>query len=579
MSQLSNIPKQSYFSAQLQSPITASQTSNIILTAVPSYTPSGETVRFNILDSGGVETITATGWNPTTKVLSGVVRAVATYDGETATAYPHAAGVTVVLSDDWKYFEDIQTAVNSKFDTAGGTITGPVAFSGASTTFRIPNLTEAQRDALVSPQNGLILFNTTSGEFQYYDSGAWQTVGTASVPNASETVAGVVELATAAQSGSATSIGETGARLVMPNSLNVTTSAGAADAGKNPVLNASGILDPTIVNATSTPTADAVVRGNGSGNINAWVGKDEQVFTANGTWTKPTNATFVEVIVIGAGGGGASGIRTNSGNNATGGGGGGGGAVSRAVFSASSLPSTVAVTVGVGGTGGAARTTDNTNGISGGDGGESSFGTWLKAGGGGGGEFGQGSGGAVSVAGGGGASSLNSAVLSTGGSPATSDTNSLSGQGISTVDNGVGRNSEWGGASGGGCTSTGPVAQAGGSSVWAGPGGGAGGSKATTTTTSGGAGGTVQSYTAGGGGAGGAAATNGTAGTDNTTLARGYCGSGGGGGGSSNGAVAGNGGNGGNPGGGGGGGGASNNGFNSGAGGNGGRGEVRVYSW
>lgn len=259
MSQLTNIPKQSYFSAQLQSPITAGQTADITLTQVPSYTPSGETVRFNILDPGGVETITATGWNPTTKVLTGVTRAIATYDGETATAYPHGAGITVVLSDDWKYFEDIATAVNSKIDTAGGTFTGPVAFSGASTTLRIPNLTEVQRDALVSPQNGLILYNTTAGEFQYYDGGAWLTVGTASVPNASETVAGIIELATASQSGSATSTGETGARLVMPNSLNVTTSAGAGDAGKNPVLNASGVLDPTIVNAATTGNSNVVL--------------------------------------------------------------------------------------------------------------------------------------------------------------------------------------------------------------------------------------------------------------------------------------------------------------------------------
>jgi len=285
MSQLTNIPKQSYFSAQLEVPIDGTQTTGIILSTVPSYTPTGEAVKFNILDSGGLETISATDWDPLTGELQGtVVRALPRYTGETAPNVEHGAGVTVVLSDDWTYFEDIQTAVNSKFDTAGGTITGATDFSGASTTFRIPNLTEAERDALGSPANGMLLYNTTSGEFEYYDGGAWQTVGTASVPNASETVAGIVELSTAAQSGSSTTSGETGARLVMPNSLNVTTSAGAGDAGKNPVLNASGFLDPTILNAQTTSTADAVVRGDGGGKIDgSWLDGTSRVINAGET--------------------------------------------------------------------------------------------------------------------------------------------------------------------------------------------------------------------------------------------------------------------------------------------------------
>jgi hypothetical protein len=291
MSQLTNIPKQSYFSAQLETGIDASQTTDIILTAVPDYTPGGETIRFNILDSGGVETISATGWTGTE--LTGVTRGVDTYDGESAVGLPHGGGITVVLSDDWTYFEDIQTAVNSKFDTTGGVITGPTSFSGASTTFRIPNLTEVERDAIVSPANGMLVYNTTSGTFQFYDGGVWDDVGTATVPNASETVAGIVELSTAVQSGAATSTGETGARLVMANSLNVTTSAGAGDAGKNPVLNASGFLDPTILNAQTTSTVDAVVRGNTGGKIDpSWQYGTSIAVTAGENLTV-ANAVFI----------------------------------------------------------------------------------------------------------------------------------------------------------------------------------------------------------------------------------------------------------------------------------------------
>ena len=62
---------------------------------------------------------------------------------------------------------------------------------------------------------------------------------------------------------------------------------------------------------------------------------DVQTFTANGTWTKPTGAKSVEVIVVGAGGGGGSGARTAAANTERGGSGGGGGAVSLGRFDAS----------------------------------------------------------------------------------------------------------------------------------------------------------------------------------------------------------------------------------------------------
>lgn len=96
-----------------------------------------------------------------------------------------------------------------------------------------------------------------------------------------------------------------------------------------------------------------------------------QIFTANGTWTKPSWATDGKELVIvhmwGGGGGGATATAVSSA-------GGGGGAFAYGYYIANNLSSTVAVTVGDGGIGGS-----NANGAIGGN---SVFNTTFIAGGG-----------------------------------------------------------------------------------------------------------------------------------------------------------------------------------------------------
>lgn len=103
---------------------------------------------------------------------------------------------------------------------------------------------------------------------------------------------------------------------------------------------------------------------------------DIQTFTVDGTWTKPTGAKTVEVIVIGAGGSGAGGA--GSGGAGTGGAGGAGaaGGYGKKTINAAGLGATESVVVGVASAGGAAGGV-GANGTDGTAGTASSFGTTV----------------------------------------------------------------------------------------------------------------------------------------------------------------------------------------------------------
>ncbi len=107
----------------------------------------------------------------------------------------------------------------------------------------------------------------------------------------------------------------------------------------------------------------------GATTLNPNLSVDEQIFTTNGTWTKPSGALMTYVYCVGGGGGGGSGGR---GTGEAGGGGGAGGGVDLQMFMSSALQATATIVVGAGGTGGGARSSD-TFGLDGSQGGTSSF--------------------------------------------------------------------------------------------------------------------------------------------------------------------------------------------------------------
>jgi hypothetical protein len=318
---------------------------------------------------------------------------------------------------------------------------------------------------------------------------------------------------------------------------------------------------------------------------------DIQVFTANGTWTRPTGATYTLVNCFGGGGSGGGGVGNVAGITPAvrpGGGGGGGGLHTQMQFLTSELTSKANVTIAasrLGGNGGTASI-----GIAGSVGFNSLFGTFLIAYGGGGGGVSGATGGGGGGGAGGGATGTSAGASFNGGSGGSAG-------GVSTISN----TDNYQGAGGG----SGSTSFTDANSAYLGGGGGGGGS---TSTISGGAGGSSYFSSSGGGGGGGinaadlgtsqlggrggltgGAAQNAGGGAASAEINSGLAsangangdstkaGAGGAGGAANNAGTGSKGGDGGLPGGGGGGGGGGT--IIGGAGGAGGAGKVVVISW
>lgn len=195
----------------------------------------------------------------TTKVitLGTLTRNVTWQDGGVETSlgagYKWPAGTSVELR--WVAQNAEQTAFRDVAQTFSALITfsGGINVSGGYS--RVPVYAdESARDAAIpSPANGMSAYVTSLGAYTDYTAGSWATRAAGSTPNAADTTAGKVDIASATemQNGTATD-GTSGALNVVPVSQTTKTSAGAGDHGKVPVLDSTGKLAAGFLTANTT---------------------------------------------------------------------------------------------------------------------------------------------------------------------------------------------------------------------------------------------------------------------------------------------------------------------------------------
>lgn len=138
-------------------------------------------------------------WLKTITVSS--ISSLEKWAGVSSTAVNHSVWAKVVISDNYQFWKDILNAVNSKIDADDWLW---VIYADVT----------ARDTALTSPSNWMQVYVTSLWLFTDYIGWTWTNRATWSTPNASETVAGKVEISTQAENDAWTETWGTGALLV-----------------------------------------------------------------------------------------------------------------------------------------------------------------------------------------------------------------------------------------------------------------------------------------------------------------------------------------------------------------------------
>ena len=199
MTNITTIPLEDDFKTELSQTWTW-WTWTVNVTRTPTFTfPAGQTcyIVANPWNSNmQIAEINAYDGSAKTLTVSNIT--LEKWAGVNSTAQTHNVWNEIIISDNYQIWLDILTAINTKVDW-------DVQW--------FPSYTTTNRD-LISASNGMMVYNTTTGELNQYIGWAWSAVAAWSTQaDASTTVAGKVEIATDAEVTAGTWTGWTGAVL------------------------------------------------------------------------------------------------------------------------------------------------------------------------------------------------------------------------------------------------------------------------------------------------------------------------------------------------------------------------------
>ncbi len=265
MTNIDYIPLQDNYDTTLTDLLSNSATAlTVSVKETPSYTPTTEKT-YGIVNPGksNAELVLIKSYDSTalTITIESAGRAQPLYKGDTGSIQEHVSGSQLILSDNYSFWQHIADAVNSKANSFGLPCT-----AYADTT--------ARDAAIPTPINGMQCYITADGKFNDYTAGSWvvrESGGT--FANASETVAGKVEVATTAEALAGTDTGTTGAKLVMTPANGAIVDSAQIAAGYIPKTDSAGVVSKELIEGLKG-TGSTVIAANldtltNSGNADA----------------------------------------------------------------------------------------------------------------------------------------------------------------------------------------------------------------------------------------------------------------------------------------------------------------------
>lgn len=196
---LTTIPLEDWFQTTLWQEWNG-QAGTMFVNSVPNFTfPVWETTYVIVNPTTTPQLAEIDSYNPVNNSVNVVnVTGLELWNGVPSVEINHATQSPVIISDNFEFWKKIKSSINSKINK--------------DTWETQVYADETARDtAIPSPANWMQVYVTSLWSFTDYQGWAWVTRATWSTPNASETVAGKVEIATQAEFDWGTDTGWTGA--------------------------------------------------------------------------------------------------------------------------------------------------------------------------------------------------------------------------------------------------------------------------------------------------------------------------------------------------------------------------------